>query len=46
MSTNTQAVRITIPSESTGGDVLRINVPGVGLRDVIFYKTLTKTIAN
>ena len=35
MSTNTQAVRITIPSESTGGDVLRINVPGVGLRDVI-----------
>jgi hypothetical protein len=34
-STNVQAVRITIPADASAGDVLRINVPGVGLRDVI-----------
>jgi len=30
-----QTVRITIPAGSSAGDVLRINVPGIGLRDVI-----------
>ena len=32
---NTQLVRISLPENSKAGDVLRINVPGVGLRDVI-----------
>ena len=32
---NLQTVRITIPADASSGDVLRINVPGVGLRDVI-----------
>ena len=32
---NVQTVRITIPADASSGDVLRINVPGVGLRDVI-----------
>ena len=32
---NGRKVRITIPNNANAGDVLRINVPGVGLRDII-----------
>jgi hypothetical protein len=40
-SINGQVVRIKIPGDARAGDVLRINVPNVGLRDVIVPSGVT-----